>query len=61
MKKADLSIQTIAVAIIVLIVLIVLVIAFRSQIAQLFNSFTNLISGTTESASDINFKEAFKK
>ncbi|MBS3133987.1 hypothetical protein J4214_02035 [Candidatus Woesearchaeota archaeon] len=61
MKKADLSLQTIAVAILVLVVLVVLVIAFRSQIASLFDSFSQIISGTKESASDISFKNALVK
>ncbi len=61
MKKADLSLQTIAVAIIVLIVLVVLVIAFRTQIVSLFKSFTEIITGVKDSAADINFKNAFKR
>ena len=61
MKKADLSLQTIAIAIIVLVVLVVLVIAFRSQISSLFSSLGDIIKGTKESASDVNFKDLFNK
>ena len=60
MKRAELSLQTIAVAILILIVLFVLIFAFRSQIAGLFESFGNIITGVTDSSKDVNLKDAIK-
>ncbi|MAG47120.1 hypothetical protein CL617_00820 [archaeon] len=51
MKKAELTLQTIAIAILVLLVLVVLIVAFKSQIASLIEGFTDLISTTTDQAS----------
>lgn len=51
-----LTIRVIIIMILALIVLIVLAVAFRTQISSLFSSFTHLISGTTESAKDLNIE-----
>tara|TARA_Y100000034_G_scaffold136460_1_gene213057 strand:- start:1639 stop:1821 length:183 start_codon:yes stop_codon:yes gene_type:complete len=53
-KKGALPVEVIAVTILILLVLIVLAIAFREQIAQLFSSFSKLLTGTTESVNTIN-------
>ncbi len=53
MKKAELSITVIIGIILALIVLVILVIAFRDQIGQLLKSFSNLITATTGSESEI--------
>jgi len=53
MKKAELSITVIVGIILALIVLVILVIAFREQIGQLLKSFSNLITTTTGSESEI--------
>ena len=53
MKKGELSINTIIVLIIAVIVLLVIVIAFRQQISQLFNSFSNIITGTQDASKDL--------
>jgi len=53
MKRGELSINTIIVLIIAVIVLVVIVIAFRQQILQVFNSFSNIIIGTEEASKDL--------
>ena len=56
MKKAELTLQIIVVAILALIVLIVLAYAFRTQISNLLGSFSELISGASESAKNIDIE-----
>ncbi|MBU1204196.1 MAG: hypothetical protein KKG60_03975 [Nanoarchaeota archaeon] len=60
-KKAEsLSMNTIIITILAVIVLIILVVAFRSQIGKLFTSFSDLISGASDSLSNIKFSDIFK-
>ncbi len=47
MKKAELSMQVLVIAILSLIVLIVLIFIFRSQIGDIFNAFSKLIQSNT--------------
>ena len=47
MKKAELSMQVLVIAILSLIVLIVLISIFRSQIGDIFNAFSRLIQSNT--------------
>lgn len=52
-KAASLSIETIVVVVLAVIALVVLIIAFRSQISSLFDSFTHLITGTSDQLSNV--------
>jgi len=47
MKKAELSMQVLVIAILSLIVLIVLIFIFRSQIGDIFDAFSRLIQSNT--------------
>jgi len=53
MKKAEMTMQVVVWIILALIVLVVLVVAFRSQIGELFKGFTQLISGTVDTANSV--------
>jgi hypothetical protein len=48
-KKAELTIETIIIAILCLLVLVVLIFMFREQITALGKGFMNIISGTVDS------------
>lgn len=56
-KKGNISVEVIAVTILILLVLIVLAIAFRGQISQLFSSFGQIITGTTDTVNTINISQ----
>ena len=56
-NKGSLPVEVIAVTILILLLLVVLAIGFQDQISQLFNSFGNLLKGTTETVNTINISE----
>lgn len=59
-KKGDLTINTIILTILALLVLIVLAIAFRSQIADLFGAFSNLIKDALGLSSQVDISSITK-
>ena len=56
-KGVALPLETIAIIILVLLVLIVLSVAFREQITDLFSSFKNLITGTTDTINNLDIEK----
>ena len=56
-KGVALPLETIAITILILLVLVVLAIAFREQIGDLFSSFKQLITGTTDTINTLDIEK----